>query len=32
VAVKKSITCVKGKVMRKVVGTNPKCPSGFKKK
>jgi hypothetical protein len=32
VAVKKSITCVKGKVTRKVVGTNPKCPAGFKKR
>jgi hypothetical protein len=31
-AVKKSITCVKGKVTRKVVGTNPKCPAGFKKR
>jgi len=32
VAVMKSITCVKGKVTRKVVGTNPKCPAGFKKR
>ena len=31
-AVKKSITCVKGKVARKVVGTKPKCPAGFKKR
>jgi hypothetical protein len=28
----KSITCVKGKLIKKVSGTNPKCPSGFKKK
>lgn len=28
---KKSITCVKGQVARKVTGTNPKCPSGYKK-
>jgi hypothetical protein len=27
---KKTITCVKGKTTRKVTGTNPKCPSGFK--
>lgn len=26
----KTITCVKGKVVRKVSGTNPKCPAGFK--
>ena len=33
VAVKKrSITCVKGKVTKKVSGTSPKCPAGFKKK
>ena len=30
--VKKSITCIKGKLIRKVSGTNPKCPTGFKKK
>jgi hypothetical protein len=29
---KKSITCVKGKLTRKVSGTNPKCPMGFRKK
>lgn len=29
---KKSITCIKGKVTKKVSGTNPKCPAGFKKK
>ena len=28
----KSITCVKGKVVRKVAGSNPKCPTGFKKR
>lgn len=32
VVVKKSITCIKGKLTRKVSGTNPKCPTGFKKK
>lgn len=26
----KSITCVKGKITKKVTGSNPKCPSGFK--
>ena len=29
---KKSLTCIKGKVTKKVSGTNPKCPAGFKKK
>lgn len=29
---KVSITCVKGKVTRKVLGVAPKCPAGFKKK
>ncbi|MEY4743392.1 MAG: hypothetical protein RIR34_731 [Actinomycetota bacterium] len=28
----RSITCVKGKVTKKVTGTSPKCPAGFKKK
>ena len=28
----KSISCVKGKIIRKITGTNPKCPAGFKKK
>jgi hypothetical protein len=28
----KSITCVKGKLKKKVSGTNPKCPKGYKKK
>ena len=32
VSAKKSITCVKGKVSKKVSGVNPKCPTGFKKK
>lgn len=27
-----TITCIKGKTTRKVSGTSPKCPSGFKKK
>ncbi|MEI6250964.1 MAG: hypothetical protein WCP54_07390, partial [Actinomycetes bacterium] len=26
------ITCVKGKTTKKVVGTNPTCPAGYKKK
>lgn len=29
-SVKKTITCIKGKVTRKVTATNPKCPTGFK--
>jgi hypothetical protein len=29
---KKTITCVKGKVFKKVTGINPKCPSGYKRK
>ena len=32
VQTKKTITCVKGKATKKVTGTNPKCPSGYKKK
>lgn len=28
----KSITCLKGKTSKKVTGTNPKCPSGYKQK
>lgn len=31
-AAKKTITCVKGKVVRKVTAVAPKCPAGFKKK
>ena len=27
-----TITCVKGKTVKKVVGTSPKCPAGFVKK
>lgn len=29
---KKAITCAKGKVTKKISGTNPKCPAGFKNK
>jgi hypothetical protein len=29
---KYSISCVKGKATKKVTGTNPKCPKGFKLK
>ena len=29
---KLTITCLKGKTVKKVTGLNPKCPSGFKKK
>ena len=29
---KVTITCVKGKLTKKVTGTNPKCPTGYKKK
>ena len=29
---KKSITCTNGKLTKKIVGANPKCPTGFKKK
>ena len=28
----KSIMCVKGKLTKKISGTNPKCPSGYKQK
>lgn len=31
-AVKKAITCVKGKLIRKVTALEPKCPSGYKKR
>ncbi len=31
-AKKISITCIKGKVVRKVSGAAPKCPTGFKKR
>jgi hypothetical protein len=29
---KKTITCIKGKSVKKVTGVNPVCPKGFKKK
>jgi hypothetical protein len=29
---KKIITCVKGKIIKKVSGVSPKCPNGYKKK
>ncbi len=29
---KSTITCIKGKVLKKVTAQNPKCPNGFKKK
>lgn len=29
---KASITCTKGQLIKKVSGTNPKCPKGYKKK
>lgn len=32
IAKKQSITCTKGKVTKKVVAVNPKCPVGYKKK
>jgi hypothetical protein len=32
VSAKKSITCVKGKISKKVSNTNPKCPAGYKLK
>lgn len=32
VLVKTTITCVKGKLTKKVKGVNPKCPKGYKKK
>jgi hypothetical protein len=31
-AAQKTITCVKGKTTKKVTGTNPKCPAGYKLK
>ena len=27
-----TITCIKGKISKKIVGANPKCPTGYKKK
>jgi len=32
VVAKKTIVCVKGKLTKKVSGTNPKCPAGYKLK
>jgi hypothetical protein len=32
VKTRKAITCTKGKILKKVTGVNPKCPSGYKKK
>jgi hypothetical protein len=32
VAKSKTITCVKGKVTKKIMGLTPKCPAGYKKK
>lgn len=29
---KRTITCVKGKTIRKVTAANPKCPSGFRRR
>jgi hypothetical protein len=29
---KTTITCVKGKLTKKVTAVNPKCPTGYKKK
>jgi hypothetical protein len=29
---KSKITCIKGKITKKVVAVNPKCPLGYKKK
>ena len=31
-AKKKTITCIKGKLTKKVTGLTPKCPTGYKKK
>jgi hypothetical protein len=32
VPVQKTITCVKGKAIKKVKSVNPKCPNGYKKR
>jgi hypothetical protein len=29
---KQTITCIRGKLVKKIVSLNPKCPSGFKKR
>jgi hypothetical protein len=31
-AKKSTITCIKGKISKKVSGSKPLCPAGFKKK
>ena len=31
-SVQVTITCTKGKLVKKVIGTNPKCPSGYRSK
>ena len=31
-SVKTTITCIKGKLTKKITSTNPKCPAGYKKK
>jgi hypothetical protein len=31
-AVKTSITCLKGKISKKITAVNPSCPKGYKKK
>jgi hypothetical protein len=30
--IQKTITCLKGKVIKKVKAVSPKCPAGYKKK
>jgi hypothetical protein len=32
VKTKKTISCIKGKVVKKVTAFSPKCPKGYKKK
>ncbi len=32
IAKKTTITCIKGKITKKITGVNPKCPTGYKKK
>jgi hypothetical protein len=27
-----TISCIKGKLLKKISGVNPKCPTGYKKK
>lgn len=29
---KKTITCIKGKIIKKIIGVNPKCPKGYTRK